>query len=368
MIELRHVVKKYGEFTAVDDLSFTVAEGEVCVLIGPSGCGKTSTLRVINRMYEPTSGEILIEGRNVRELVPELLRRRIGYVIQNVGLFPHMSVAENIAVVPRLLGWKRDRIEERVGELLELVGLPAGYRGKYPRELSGGEAQRVGVARSLAADPPILLMDEPFGAVDPLNRQILQGEFSRIQRRLRKTVVFVTHDLDEAVRLADRMVIMREGRLVQQGTPEEILARPTNAFVRSFVGAERALKRLSRYSVGEHMRSPHVLRLDGVRGRRGKELELQGLPRFVWVADERGRLVGWLNTRRVSPQMPIEEVIVEAPAAEIGVRTGYSLKEALSRILGQEMKSIPVLDEQDRIVGEIALSDIERVTEEGAEG
>jgi osmoprotectant transport system ATP-binding protein len=351
MIELRHVVKKYGEFTAVDDLSFTVSAGQVCVLVGPSGCGKTSTLRVINRMYEPTSGEIFIEGQNVRELVPELLRRRMGYVIQNVGLFPHMSVAENIAVVPKLLGWRKARIAERIAELLELVGLPQAYRGKYPRELSGGEAQRVGVARALAADPPILLMDEPFGAVDPLNRQVLQGEFSRIQRRLHKTVVFVTHDLDEAVRLADCMLIMREGRLEQQGTPEEVLARPATSFVRAFVGAERALKRL-----------------DGVQGLRGEQLQLEALPRFVWVADREGRLLGWLNTRRMSGQTPVEEVLTKASAAEIGVRTGFSLKEALSQILGQEMKSIPVLDEQNRIVGEIALSDIESATEEGAEG
>jgi osmoprotectant transport system ATP-binding protein len=368
MIELRHVVKKYGEFTAVDDLSFTVSAGQVCVLVGPSGCGKTSTLRVINRMYEPTSGEIFIEGQNVRELVPELLRRRMGYVIQNVGLFPHMSVAENIAVVPKLLGWRKARIAERIAELLELVGLPQAYRGKYPRELSGGEAQRVGVARALAADPPILLMDEPFGAVDPLNRQVLQGEFSRIQRRLHKTVVFVTHDLDEAVRLADCMLIMREGRLEQQGTPEEVLARPATSFVRAFVGAERALKRLSRLTVGERMRPPHVLRLDGVQGLRGEQLQLEALPRFVWVADREGRLLGWLNTRRMSGQTPVEEVLTKASAAEIGVRTGFSLKEALSQILGQEMKSIPVLDEQNRIVGEIALSDIESATEEGAEG
>ncbi len=220
MIRLEHVTRYYGGTLAVDDLSLEVVTGEVCIVIGPSGCGKTTTLRMINRLIEPTSGRIFIDGQDVSRIKPERLRQSIGYAIQSVGLFPHMTVAANIAVVPELLHWEKSRTARRVAELLILVGLePAEYSPKYPHQLSGGEAQRVGVARALAADPPILLMDEPFGAVDPLTREKLQAEFARIQQALQKTVIFVTHDLDEAVRLADRIAIMESGRLVQYDTP-----------------------------------------------------------------------------------------------------------------------------------------------------
>ena len=254
MISFEDVSKAYpgAERPAVDHLSLTIADGEVVVLIGPSGCGKSTTLRMINRLVEPDSGVVAEDGRDVRSLPPEALRRHIGYAIQGVGLFPHWTVAENIAVVPGLLGWEKSATAARVEELLELVGLaPAEYGPKYPDELSGGEAQRVGVARALAADPPVLLMDEPFGAVDPLTRERLQAEFSAIQARLRKTVVFVTHDIDEAVRLADRIAIMRDGRLVQYDVPERVLAYPADPFVADFVGGERALKRLSLAPVTE---------------------------------------------------------------------------------------------------------------------
>ncbi len=248
MISFDAVTKTYEGATrpAVDSLTLTIPDGETVVLIGPSGCGKSTTLRMINRLIEPDSGTVTEDGVDVATLDAEQLRRRMGYAIQGVGLFPHWTVAENTGVVPRLLGWDKARIAQRVTELLELVGLdPTAYAGKYPDELSGGEAQRVGVARALAADPPVLLMDEPFGAVDPLTRERLQVEFSAIQARLRKTVVFVTHDIDEAVRLGDRIAIMREGRLVQYDVPERVLAYPADHFVADFVGAERALKRLS---------------------------------------------------------------------------------------------------------------------------
>jgi osmoprotectant transport system ATP-binding protein len=254
MIRFDNVTKHYaeGSHPAVDGLSMEVPDGAVVVLIGPSGCGKSTTLRMVNRMIEPDGGTILLDGSDVRDVHPEELRRRIGYAIQGVGLFPHWTVHQNIGVVPWLLKWDQPRIEKRIRDLLELVGLdPALYDGKYPDELSGGEAQRVGVARALAADPPILLMDEPFGAVDPLTRDRLQTEFVDIQRRLRKTVVFVTHDMDEAVRLGDRIAIMRDGRLLQYDTPERILAYPADTFVAGFVGQERALKRLSLASVTE---------------------------------------------------------------------------------------------------------------------
>jgi osmoprotectant transport system ATP-binding protein len=231
---------------AVDSLTLTIPEGEVCVLIGPSGCGKTTTMRMINRMIEPDSGLIRIAGRNVLDSDPVELRRQVGYVIQQVGLFPHWSIGENIATVPRLLGWEEQRIGRRVEELLALVGMDATqYRDRFPRELSGGQKQRVGVARALAADPPVMLMDEPFGAIDPITRTRLQDEFLNILRMLKKTIVFVTHDIDEAIRMGSRIAILRDGALVQYAPPEQILAAPVNAFVEAFVGADRALKRLA---------------------------------------------------------------------------------------------------------------------------
>lgn len=259
MIRLSHVTKRYDgqDRAAVHDFTLTVPTGEVCVLVGPSGCGKSTTLRMINRLIEPDEGTIAVGGTDIRDLSPEELRRGIGYAIQGVGLFPHWTVKENIGVVPWLRAWEQPRIDARVSELLDLVGLePGAYAGKYPDELSGGEAQRVGVARALAADPPVLLMDEPFGAVDPLTRDRLQDEFVGIQQRLKKTVVFVTHDMDEAVRLGDRIAIMREGRLVQEDLPERILAYPADDFVAGFVGDERALKRLSLAPVREALGAP----------------------------------------------------------------------------------------------------------------
>jgi osmoprotectant transport system ATP-binding protein len=247
VIRLEEVTKRYGVGTvAVDGLSLEVAEGETCVLVGPSGCGKTTTLKMINRLVEPTSGRVVVGGQDVARVDPVTLRRGIGYVIQQVGLFPHLDVAANVATVPRLLGWDRERIRARVDGLLDLVGLdPATFRHRRPEELSGGQRQRVGVARALAADPPVLLMDEPFGAVDPVTRARLQEEFVRLQGELGKTVVLVTHDIDEALRLGDRLAVLAEGgRLAQFGTPAEILARPASEFVASFVGAGATLKRL----------------------------------------------------------------------------------------------------------------------------
>ena len=264
MITLTELTKQYpgAAHPAVDHISLTVPEGEVCVLIGPSGCGKTTTMRLINRMIEPSGGTIELAGRDVTHMNAVELRRGIGYVIQQVGLFPHLTIGENIATVPHLLGWDDARTATRVDELLELVALPpATYRDRYPRDLSGGQKQRVGVARALAADPPVMLMDEPFGAIDPITRTRLQDEFLRIQERLKKTVVFVTHDLDEAIKMGDRIVLLRDGKIVQYDSPERILAHPANAFVEAFVGQDRALKRLSLYTVGSRMRA-----VDGVAG------------------------------------------------------------------------------------------------------
>jgi osmoprotectant transport system ATP-binding protein len=254
MIRMDAVTKRFGGASApaVDSLTLDIPHGRTCVLIGPSGCGKTTTMKMINRLVEPTSGRIELDGEDVMAMDPVALRRRIGYVIQQVGLFPHMTIGENVATVPRLLGWPAARVRARVDEMLALVGMePDVYGDRYPRELSGGQRQRVGVARALAADPPVMLMDEPFGALDPITRGRLQTEFLRVLTGLRKTVVLVTHDIDEAIRMGDWIAILRDGRLVQYGTPAEVLVSPADAFVEEFVGTDRALKRLQLIGVAE---------------------------------------------------------------------------------------------------------------------
>jgi osmoprotectant transport system ATP-binding protein len=256
MIRLERVTKRFSPSMppAVDGLTLEVPEGTTTTLIGPSGCGKTTTMRMINRLIEPTQGRIFVAGEDVTRVNPVELRRRIGYVIQQVGLFPHMTVADNIATVPRLVGWPEQRIRSRIDELLHLVGLdPAKVRQTYPHQLSGGQRQRIGVARALAADPPVMLMDEPFGAIDPIARGRLQDEFKDILRCVRKTIVIVTHDLDEAIKMGHRIAIMKEGRLLQYDTPDAVLAHPANDFVEAFVGRDRALKRLGLLTVEDIM-------------------------------------------------------------------------------------------------------------------
>ncbi len=255
MIEFKDVSKTYAgtDTPVVQDLSFTIEDGEICVLVGPSGCGKTTSMRMVNRLIEPSSGEILIDGEKNTSMSGTQLRRKIGYAIQQTGLFPHRTIADNIGTVPGLLGWDKGRIASRADELLDLVGLaPDQYRDRYPAELSGGQQQRVGVARALAADPPIMLMDEPFGAVDPITRDRLQNEFLHIQDDIKKTIVFVTHDIDEGIKMGDRIAILKEGGiLAQYDTPENVLVNPASEFVQSFVGGDRVLKRLSLTRVGD---------------------------------------------------------------------------------------------------------------------
>jgi osmoprotectant transport system ATP-binding protein len=299
MIRLERITKQFSPSAppSVVDLSMEIPEGGTTALIGPSGCGKTTTMRMINRLIEPTSGRIVVAGEDVTKTDPVLLRRRIGYVIQQVGLFPHLSIADNIATVPRLLGWAEARISARIDELLALVGLDAGqFRARYPRQLSGGQRQRVGVARALAADPPVMLMDEPFGAIDPVARGRLQDEFKDILRRVRKTVVIVTHDLDEAIKMGDRIAIMKEGRLVQHDTPDAILARPADDFVDTFVGPDRALRRLGLRTVDDVMGPPQEMQ--GPKARSGTSLRdalsllLAANSRALLVVDAGGRPVG----------------------------------------------------------------------------
>jgi len=362
MIRLERVTKYYGDTLAVDDFSIKISEGKVCVLIGPSGCGKTTTLRMINRLIEPTAGRIFVNGQETSTIKPEQLRRSIGYAIQSVGLFPHMTVAANIATVPGLLHWEKSRIASRIEELLTLVGLNAAeYAPKYPNQLSGGEAQRIGVARALAADPPILLMDEPFGAVDSLTRERLQAQFVRIQQELRKTIILVTHDLDEAIRLADRIAIMESGKLVQYDTPEAILTKPANKFVHDFVGTDRALKRLSRIGIDSFIKpAPSV----GINAPTKEVNSVCERCRWVWVIDENHRLIGWVDRASLSEASSLKEAIVRGDSDEIAVTNSATLRETLSRMLGQGLKSIPVVDEMGRLIGEVALGDIEAATAE----
>ena len=307
MITLEHVTKRYPgtAVPAVDDLSLHVPEGMTVALIGPSGCGKTTTMRMINRLVDPTTGKILVNGEDVTQVDPVLLRRHIGYVIQQVGLFPHMTIAQNIAAVPKLLGWDQARIARRTEELLHLVGLDPGQMlERYPAQLSGGQRQRVGVARALAGDPPVLLMDEPFGALDPIARSLLQAEFSQILKRVRKTVVLVTHDLDEAARLGDRIAIMKSGRIVQYDTPNVVLSHPADAFVENFVGVDRALVRLSLFTAGDAMTAELPPGQTGVVGlgsnlRDALALMVAANSDVLGVVDEFGALKGRLTRQAI---------------------------------------------------------------------
>jgi osmoprotectant transport system ATP-binding protein len=334
-LEFRHVTKRYpgADQAALQDLSFEVPAGDICVLVGPSGCGKTTAMRMVNRMIDISDGDILLDGQSVKSRNPAELRRHIGYVIQQIGLFPHVSIGDNIATVPRLLGWDRKRVQARVQELLELISLPPETRDRYPAEISGGQRQRVGVARALAADPPLMLMDEPFGAIDPITRERLQNEFLRLQAEIRKTIVFVTHDIDEAIKMGDRIAIMREGGvLAQYDTPERILAEPADEFVARFVGLDRGLKRLSL----SHVRDLSLQEADCVPD--GKPARGHDRSRVVFVSDD-GRAVG-----RLGPDGEPE------PLGPVGT-ADTSLRDALSIIMADDSRPLVVVDGEGAVVG-----------------
>ncbi|GGZ14227.1 ABC transporter ATP-binding protein [Streptomyces poonensis] len=338
MIRFEHVTKRYADgTTAVDDLTFEVAEGELVTLVGPSGCGKTTTMKMVNRLIEPTSGRILLDGEDVSAVDPVRLRRRIGYVIQQVGLFPHRTVLDNTATVPHLLGVKRAKARERAAELLDLVGLdPSVYGDRYPDQLSGGQRQRVGVARALAADPPVLLMDEPFGAVDPVVRERLQSEFLRLQQSVRKTVLFVTHDIEEAVRLGDRIAVYGDGRIEQFDTPSAVLGSPANEYVAGFVGADRGLKRLSVTPIEEgDLEQPPVVHLDDPLPR---ELDA----RWAVVLDGDDNLHGWISAEHA--RVRTGTVREHARRMEAWLPVGASLKQAFATMLQHDAGWIAVVD------------------------
>lgn len=325
MIRIENLRKIYpgrdgGVVTAVEDVSFEVEEGQICVLLGPSGCGKTTTLKMINRLIEPTSGRVHINGLDTSGLDSVSLRRTIGYVIQQVGLFPNMTVEQNICAVPDLLGWDKAKSRKRAAELLEIVALdPAQFLKRYPKELSGGQQQRVGVARALAADPPVMLMDEPFGAIDPINRETIQDEFMRIQRQVKKTVLFVSHDIDEAVKMADRIAVFRAGRIEQFASPDEMLARPATRFVADFMGSDRTLKRLRLMTAGGIARQAPVA------------------PATCVPVDAQGRIAGDVPLR---------------------VRVTDDLRQVLSAQFAKGTAWAACVDSQERFQGYVLQSDI----------
>jgi osmoprotectant transport system ATP-binding protein len=355
-LEFRQATKQYPGQTepAVDSLSLEVPAGEICVLVGPSGCGKTTAMRMANRMIDITDGDILLDGRSVKERRPAELRREIGYAIQQIGLFPHLSVAGNIATVPRLLGWSKDRIAARVDELLELVSLdPHETRDRFPAQLSGGQRQRVGVARALACDPPLMLMDEPFGAIDPINRERLQNEFLRLQQEIRKTIVFVTHDIDEAIKMGDRIAIMqRGGKLAQYAPPAELLMYPANSFVEDFVGADRALKRLALQRVRDVdlWKAPLVRVGEAVAEARAKAADSE-VP-YPLLLDQGGRPLGWLSARGLQGERVTAELTSKAePVLELD----DVLRDALSDLLAEEAQYGPVVNERGEVAGVLSI-------------
>jgi osmoprotectant transport system ATP-binding protein len=350
-----HVTKRYPgqDRAAVQDLDLEVPAGEICVLVGPSGCGKTTAMRMVNRTVEITEGDILVGGISVRNREPAQLRREIGYVIQEVGLFPHRTVGANIATVPELLGWSRERRQDRVEELMDLVGLDPDFRERYPAQLSGGQQQRVGVARALAADPLVMLMDEPFGAIDPITRERLQNEFLRLQGEIRKTILFVTHDIDEAIKMGDRVAVLKQGgRLAQYATPAELLMAPADDFVEDFVGADRALKRLSLMRVSDIDLWEAPLAFVGqassdVRAR----LNHAEVPHALLVDSQR-RPLGWLSQR------DLEANVVPAhadTAADPLLELDDVMRDALADLLQSGSQYAPVVDPQGAIAGVLSV-------------
>lgn len=355
MLKFENVSKIYGNGKrAVDRINLDIKKGEFVVFIGPSGCGKTTTMKMINRLVRPSEGKIYVNGQNVMEKNIVELRRSIGYVIQQIGLFPHMTIRENIALVPKLLKWPQTQRTARADELLRLVNMPPEFLDRYPHELSGGQQQRIGVLRALAAEPPLILMDEPFGALDPITRDSLQAEFKNLQKTLDKTIVFVTHDMDEAIKLADRIVILKDGKIVQQGSPDEILLNPANEFVENFIGKDRLMQaRQYMQTVGQIMiKEPVTIHTDAtlseaiqlMRNRRVDSLlavddqnVLKGLLNVESI--ERGRD---MNTTKISDIMEIDLITV---------RKDTLLRDATRNILIRGLKYIPVVDEKQHLIG-----------------
>ena len=375
VVEFDHVTKRYDAVTkdsagkgtpgAVNDLSLLVPAGKICCLVGPSGCGKTTSLKMVNRLIEPTSGRILIDGvdASTRELTD--LRRSIGYVIQQVGLFPHQTIGDNVATVPRLMGWTKARQRERSEELLDLVGLDASkYRDRFPSQLSGGERQRVGVARALAADPPIMLMDEPFGAVDPIVRDRLQNEFLRLQETIAKTILFVTHDIDEAIKMGDLVAVFQTGGILAQfGPPLDILAAPASSFVARFVGQDRGLKRLSLLRVSDVELRPAVKAKVGEAVADAARRAAESPGGYVLVVDADDRPLGWVARGDLPAEGTVTEEMANPVSPTVNRRT--TLKDALSMMLDADVQTGIVVDRDGRTQGLLTIEAVARKMQEG---
>lgn len=358
MIKFENVTKKYPHtsYPAVDNLNLHINEGEICILVGPSGCGKTTTMKMINRLIEPTGGKIFINGNEIGTQDPVELRRNIGYVIQNIGLFPHMTIEENIATVPKEKKWDKDRIKKRVDELLRLVDLdPDVYRKRRPSDLSGGQRQRVGVARALAADPPVMLMDEPFGALDPITRNRLQNEFLHLQEKIKKTIVFVTHDIDEAIKMGDKIAVMRKGKLVQFGTPNDILSTPANEFVENLVGGNRTIKRLNLIRCGESMHKAHSIDISGRVEDAAKVMAQNGW-QSIAVTDKNNKLLGYMLRKDIENKSG--SVGDFRKELDTTVEERMSLNDALSEMLSYGQRFVYVADETGHLKGWININDI----------
>lgn len=352
LIRLEHVTKAYPgvEEPAVKDLNLEVNPGEILVLVGPSGCGKSTTLRLINRMIEPTSGRIIYEGEDVTKADPNELRRRMGYVIQQIGLFPHRTIAENIATIPRLLKWPKDKINARVNELLEVVSMDPGiYRDRYPSELSGGQAQRVGVARALGADPDVLLMDEPFGAIDPITRDRLQNEFLRLQEELKKTIVFVTHDVDEAVKMGDRIAILRDqSEIAQLDTPEHILTDPADEFVENFLGSGAILKTLTLRRVKDIELSPLVTLKEPFQRDQAFAMMNEANTSVAVLLDSNNQPTRWIDERALNRSSGLEKA---GRPISVQLQPEDTLQDALSVMLTSAAGMAVVVDARGNYLG-----------------
>lgn len=353
MIELDRVSKSYGRQGVVKDVCLRIEEGQFVVLIGPSGCGKTTTLKMINRLVEPTGGQIKINGKSIADINPVLLRRGIGYVIQQIGLFPNMTIGQNIELVPKLLKWSPQKRHERTLELLKLVDMdPGTYISRYPSELSGGQQQRIGVLRALAAQPPLILMDEPFGALDPITRDTIQNELKRIHKKLNKTIVFVTHDMDEAIKLADKIVIMRDGEIVQADTPENILEHPANDFVAEFIGKHRVT------SPGDCVKVEQVMKANPVTtsGKKGVSESLslmrsKGVDSLILV-DEEDRYMGVVTIEAIGrAAKDIRSIGVLADEKAPVIPAEGDAKDAFSLLLDKRADFVTVVDSQSKVVG-----------------
>jgi osmoprotectant transport system ATP-binding protein len=360
LVRFENVKKAYNDVTVIEDLNLHIKEGQLVVLIGPSGCGKTTTLKMINRIIEPTSGSIYIDGEDITKVNPVMLRRKIGYVIQQIGLFPNMTIAQNVEIIPKLLGWPADKRRKRTEELLHMVDMsPEQYADRYPSELSGGQQQRIGVLRALAAEPPLVLMDEPFGALDPITRESLQDEVKRLQKKLKKTIVFVTHDMDEALKIADVIVLMKDGKIVQAASPEELLSNPANDFVAQFIGKHRLNDGLEIETVEDVMRHDPVTVTKDIGTSESVALMKRKGVNSLLVVDDEGRLEGVVTVDKIRKQGKAGRNISELIDKDIRtIPTNTNAREAFDILIEDKLDYLAVVDDKNKVKGLVTKTSI----------